>query len=186
LDGDYGWGYKGGYPDIDVWHWKAARTGSVGQVDDKYWSLVDFENKDIGRFGDPKDGGGYQKNISEGLDHPPFLPVDPSVVVEGGIPKEHAREYDEETAAQYLAGSTVPGVVCEAFVGDRGNVKCQTLHRNGGWTMYIRRKLDTQSPHDIQFVPGESHPFGAAAFDHAAKRHAYSMPVFQLILEGSG
>jgi hypothetical protein len=186
LDGDYGWGYKGGVPDIDVWHWKAARTGSVGQVDDKYWSLVDFENKDVGRHGDPKDGGGYEKNVSEDLTHPPFLPRGPEVVVQGAIPAATATEYNDETAALYPPGSTVPGVVTAAFEGDRGNVTCQTEHRDDRWTLYIRRKLDTQSPHDVKFVPGESHPFGAAAFDHAGKRHTYSMPVFHLeLVDGS-
>ena len=30
---------------------------------------------------------------------------------------------------------------------------------------------------------GGVYPFGCAAFDHAGKRHAYSMPVFRLVVQ---
>jgi len=99
VHGDFGWGYKGAARWIDVWHWKAARTDSVGQVDDKYWVWVDFDNKDIGRHGGPKAGGGYAKNLSEEKDHPPYLPETLDAVVKGSIPNEKAVEHTPERAA---------------------------------------------------------------------------------------
>lgn len=183
VDGAYGWGYKGGQPDIDVWHWKAARTGSTGQVDDKYWSAVDLAAKHIGRMSDAKDGGGYVKNISEDGAQPLYLPDDWKNVFQGAIPKSHAVEYDPERDKDIPVGTRLPGVVSEAFQGDRGDVSCQSVYSNQQWTLYIRRKLDTGNEHDVQFVPGEAYAFGCAAFDHTGKRHARSMPVLHLVLE---
>ena len=183
VDGKYGWGYKGGQPDIDVWHWKGARTGSVGQVDDKYWSKVDLSAKEIGRIGDPKDGGGYVKNITEDGSQPLYLPDDWGNVFQGSIPDEHKVDFDPQRGEDIAVGTKLPGVISSAFRGDRGNVSCQSVYSDDRWTFFIRRKLDTGSEHDVRFVPGGTRSFGCAAFDHAAKRHARSMPVLRLVLE---
>jgi len=183
VDGDYGWGYKGGLPQVDVWHWKSARTSSVGQVDDKYWSEVDLEAKDVGRHSDHSEGGGFAKNLAEDTPHPAFLPDTPEAVHRGMIPKEHAVPYSEEAAKQIPPETIIPGLVCEPFQGDRGDVSSVSTHQNGRWTLYVRRKLDTGSEHDVKFAPGGTYSFGAAAFDCAAKRHAYSMPVLHLSVE---
>jgi len=182
LHGDYGWGYKGTRRRLDVWHWKAARTDPVGQVDDKYWDLPDFENKDVGRHGDPKQSGGYTKNRADDVDHPLFLPDSPEAVFHGSIPKAHAVEYTDEAASKIEPGTIVPGVVTEPFLGDRGNVACRSEYRDGHWTLYIRRQLDTGSEYDAQFAPGGRYAFGCAAFDHAGKRHAYALPTFHLVI----
>lgn len=183
VDGKFGCGYKGGQPDIDVWHWKAARTGSAGQVDDKYWSKVDFSAKEFGRFADPKDGGGFIKNITEDGTQPLYLPDDWSNVFHGAIPKDHAVPFDAQVASELPVGTLLPGVVSAPFQGDRGDVMCESTYGKRRWTLYMRRKLDTGSEHDVRFVPGCTHPFGCAAFDHAGKRHARSVPVLRLVLE---
>ena len=183
VDQEYGWGYKGSSRMIDVWHWKAARTGPAGQVDDKYWSEADFTNKDVGRHGDPKDGGGYVKNRSDDTDHPLFLPDSSDAVFHGSFPKEHAVRYTEEAGEAIDAGTIVPGVATDRFLGDRGNVSCESDYRDGRWTLYIRRALNTGSTYDVQFVPGGRYAFGCGAFDHAGKRHAYALPTFHLVLE---
>lgn len=182
LHGDYGWGYKGSTRLLDVWHWKSARTGPTGQVDDKYWSVVDFDSEDIGRHGDPKDGGGYVKNRSDDKNHPLFLPDSPAAVFQGSIPKEHAVEYTAAAGAAVKTDETIPGVVTDAFLGDRGNVDCKSQYQNGRWTLFMRRKLDTGSRYDVQFAPGDRYAFGCAAFDHSGKRHAYALPTFHLVL----
>ena len=183
LHSEYGWGYKGSNYLIDVWHWKSARTGPIGQVDDKYWSVVDFENKDIGRHGDPKDGGGYVKNRSEEVDHPLFLPDSPDAVYHGSMPKERAVEYTSEAGDTVSTGTIIPGVVTDAFIGDRGDVTWSSEYTDGRWTLFIQRKLATGSEYDAQFEPGGRYAFGAAAFDHCGKRHAYALPTFHLALE---
>jgi len=183
VGGGRAYGYKGTNRTIDVWHWKATRTDPVGQVDDKYWSEVDFEAKDIGRHGDPKESGGYKKNFSEDKTHPAYLPSDMAVVRQGIIPKEHAVEYTDEAAAAIVAETIIPGIVASPAVGDRGDVLCRSHHANGRWTLYIRRKLDTGSEYDAKFVAGGLHPFACAAFDHSSKRHAYNLLTYRLVLE---
>jgi hypothetical protein len=182
LDQDFGWGYKGTTRWLDVWHWKAARTSSVGQADDKYWAQVDFDNEDIGRHGDPKQGGGYAKNRSDDQDHPQFLPESLDDVVKGSIPRDKAVEYTPEKGNAYPTDTIIPGLVTEAFLGDRGQVSCLTQYKQGHWILYLRRRLRTDSAYDVQFDPGEQYAFSCAAFDHAGKRHAYALPTFHLAL----
>lgn len=183
------YGYKGSKRLVDVWHWKSTRTDPCGQVDDKYWSEVDLAAKDVGRHGDPKESGGYEKNFSDDKPHPHFLPDGPPAVKQGIIFTDHAIAYTPEAAARIAAGTIVPGIVASPAVGDRGDVSCLSRHEDGRWKLYIRRRLDTGHrlddgrPSDVTFIPGRAQPFGCAAFDHSSKRHAYHMPVYRLVLE---
>lgn len=170
---------------IDVWHWKATRTDPAGQADDKHWSHPKSETALSGRYGDPKDGGGYKKNESPDQPNPKFLPDELSAVRLGAIPEEHAVEYTEEKAAEIRPGTTIPGMISSPFMGDRGDLNCKSVHENGRWALYFRRKLDTGSEYDVRFEPGGSYAFGCAAFDHVSKRHAYSFSVFRLLIAPS-
>ncbi len=177
------YGYKGSSRIVDVWHWKATRTDPTGQVDDKYWWEVDFSAKDVGRHGDPKERGGYQKNDSEYKEHPAFLPDGPSAVRQGIIFTDRAIPYTPEAAAKIPAGTKIPGIVASPAVGDRGDIACMSRHEDGRWKLYLRRKLETGSKYDVRFLPGRAHPFGCAAFERSSKRHAYEFPVYRLVLE---
>jgi hypothetical protein len=183
LDSKFGWGYKGSKDLLDTWHWKSVRTDPVGQVDDQYCTEVDFAQKDIGRHGDPDQGGGYIVNCDPKKEHPLFLPDAPEAVVHGSFPKSRAVEYTDAAGAAIPSGTIIPGVVNSPFLGDRGDIRCQSQYRDGHWNLYMRRKLDTGSKFDTQFAPGGQFAFGCAAFDHAGKRHAYALPVFHLVLE---
>jgi len=181
--GGRAYGYKGAGRLVDVWHWKATRTDPVGQVDDKYWSEADFTAKDIGRHGDPKQSGGYEKNISEDKTHPAYLPRNSSAVKQGVILADRAVPYTNIAAGKLSVEQIVPGIVASAAVGDRGDISCVSQHEDGRWQMYLRRKLDTTHQYDVKFVPGQSYPFACAAFDCSSKRHAYEYPVYRLRLE---
>lgn len=183
----HAYGYKGFDTTIDVWHWKATRADPLSQVDDKYWSEIDLTAKDGGRHGDPCPEGGYEKNVSADGTHPAYLPATPWAIRQGGILREQALPYESEQAAEVAAemppGTIVPGIVFSPFQGDRGHVHCRSQHHDGRWEVLIRRKLDTGSEYDVTFVPGRTHSFGCAAFDHTSKRHAYGFHVFGLTLE---
>ncbi len=176
------YGYKGTPRLLDVWHWKATRTDPVGQVDDQYWSKVDFDQRNVGRLSDPREGGGYESNVSEDKTHPAWLPDALESVRDGIIPREHAVEYTPEAAAEISPGTIIPGIIASAMVGDRGDVRCVSEHRDGRWRLYIERALDTGSPYDAPFIVGEALPFTASAFDHSGKRHAYNHTVYRLLL----
>ena len=176
-------GYKGSRQIVDVWHWKAVRTDPVNQVDDKYWQGFDLSAKNVGRHGDPRDGGGYDKNISGDGTHPDYLPDDSSAVTKGAIPRAHRIKYSSEAAARISPGTIVPGAVVSPFRGDRGDVGCTSQYDGGRWRLFVRRKLDTGHRYDVRFVPGRSHPFACAAFDHSSNRHAHGHSVYHLELE---
>lgn len=183
LGGGNAYGYKASDIPVDVWHWKATRTAPVGQVDDKYWTEPDLESPTKGRHGDPKTGGGYEKNEIKEADHPAFLPEELRFMHDGMIPREHAVPYDASIAETYANGKVIAGIVASAFEGDRGDVLCQSSYHDGRWHVYICRKLDTGSPHDRAFKPGDKIPFGCAAFDCSSKRHAYELATYWLKLE---
>jgi len=183
VGGGRPYGFKGSDSIVDSWHWKSTRTDPVGQVDDKYWHRIDFKAKDGGRYGDPKEGGGYDKNSAKDGLRPAFLPDEMAACYHGIIPREHAVPYSEQEAATLPDETIIPGIVAGPFVGDRGDVLCKSQHREGRWNLWIRRKLDTGSQYDVRFVPGGSHPFGCAAFDRTSKRHAYGLMPYRLVLE---
>lgn len=182
----HAYGMKGFKTPIDVWHWKATRTDPLGQVDDKYWGELPGDGSG-GRHGDPKTGGGYQKNVSEDGEHPAFLPATPKAVKWGGVLAEQAVPYGADEARGVARampeGAIVPGIVLSPFEGNRGDVLCDTQYTDGHWELVMRRKLDTGHEHDTQFTPGKSYSFGCAAFDHSSKRHAYGFQVYNLALE---
>jgi hypothetical protein len=177
------YGYKGGPKLIDCWHWKAVRTDSVGQVDDQYWTVADFDERNVGRRNDPKDSGGYEDNGSEDGARPEFLAGTPEAAVRGAIHADEAVPYTPEAAAALPAGTIVPSIMVSAFVGDRGDVRCQANSSAGRWTLHLRRLLDTGSPNDAVFVPGDRTPFGCAAFDGTSDRHAYALPVYWMMFD---
>ena len=182
----HAYGCKGYRTVIDVWHWKATRADPVGQIDDKYWSILEPGGPG-GRHGDPKDGGGYKKNAPKEGKHPAFLPATANAVSKGGIYADQAVPYESQQAAELLAdmpeGTIVPGIIFSPFEGDRGDVQCRSTHKDGQWEVLIRRKLDTGSEYDTKFAPGRTHSFACAAFDHSSKRHAYGFDTFALTLE---
>jgi hypothetical protein len=179
------YGYKASETPFDVWHWKSSRSGAVGFVDDKYWHTADMERKDVGRYGDGGIPGPYTKNINKEHTAPLYLPKDDRYVINkgGALLREGAIEYTEELASKIPVGTLIPGVVVSPFEGDRGNVHCISTYGEGKHTLWIRRKLDTGSKDDVVFNPGESVAFAASAFDHAAKRHAYHMTTYRLLLK---
>jgi hypothetical protein len=54
---------------------------------------------------------------------------------------------------------------------DRSQVRIEARHVGSGWQLEIKRKLNTGSPDDVEFVIGESMSFGLAIFGNAAIAH---------------
>jgi hypothetical protein len=182
LGGGMPFGYKATPNKIDVWHWKSTRLDPVGQTDDKWWGERDPENKDYGRFGDPKISGGYTKNYNKDNTLPGHLPTSDDAEFMGGMLLEKTAPYSKELDDTLPVGTKIPGVVISRLEGDRGDVSSISHHEYGRWHVYFRRKLDTGSDYDRAFNVGDLIPFGCAAFDNAAKRHAYNHRIYKLKL----
>ena len=182
--GGHAYGFKSTPDLLDVWHWKATRTDPSGQVDDKYWNADGPELKNAGRHGDPKEGGGYERNWIEGEENgPAFLPGSDDAVKKGGLLRDKAIPLTSELEAKIPEGTIVPGMVVSPFEGDRGDVACRSNYQDGKWQLRMQRKLDTESGFDVIFRPGKTYSFGCAAFDRASKRHAYNAATYRLKLE---
>lgn len=145
----------------DLWHWKAARTGPVGQSDDQWvGTLEDPADMESSRHGDKKDSGGYADNLNEAKDGPAFMhstDLAAKVIKKG-----------EEVAidtAKLTSGAVVPGFVIEPAVGSRGDVTASGIHADGKWVVVLVRALDTSNGDDVTFSPPKAYPFGLAVTD---------------------
>ena len=171
---------------VDIWHWKSVRMDPMGYIDDKYWLGTDGKitiDQEF-RHGDPGKGG-HGNNRVKGVSNPIMLPASVDAIFMGAMIQSKAEIYTEEAAKKFPVGTTVPGVVLDYQVeGDRADVRCHSNYdyENNRWILRIMRKLDTGSPYDVIFKPGQEYDFAVAAFDHNANRHSLNHQVYRLNL----
>lgn len=152
----------------DNWHWKAARTNPIGQVDDKFLTgiLEDPEDIESANKGDAKDSGGYADNLA--ADGPgPAMMQDPAKEPSAGSSALLASEAVDLDASSMSAGDTVPRELLAEWTGSRGDITAEGVWADGKWTVVFQRKLDTGHDDDVQFTTGRSYPFGLSVFDNA-------------------
>lgn len=192
---------------VDVWHWKAVRSGNpiMNQIDDNYFGPP-MEPKGKGRYTggytkDPSDGGGFYMNweaYSDGIVTPTRLPKNPDLLtpfqsvdlapdasdtVDIFMAEADTVPYDPALDT-YPVGTIMPAVIIKsAFVGDRGDVSAHTGWSNGLWSMEIRRKLDTGSKYDVPFKKGAPTYLWVSAFQHAQTRHSQHLRPVTVTME---
>lgn len=166
----------------DNWHWKAARTNPVGQIDDKYLTGVLTDPKDVesANKGDAKDKGGYVDNrTADGAG--PAKMQDPSKQPSAGSANILTSEAVALDASKFKAGDKVPRELLEPWVGSRGDFEAKGVYGGGKWTVVFHRKLNTGHDDDITFVVGKTYPFGLSVFDNAGGvNHTVSSDVLTL------
>lgn len=151
---------------LDLWHWKAGRTGRYGFADDRF-----IDQK--GMHGD-LDGELFRENsqaLHETESLKPFVPGDRPVYTSDGKP------FDGRFIA---AGSTAPGYLTELPNGDRADIAAAASYADRRWTVTLRRMLKTGSPRDIDFTPGREVNFGLSImdntlYDHYASKYSESL-----------
>lgn len=165
---------------IDMWHWKAVRSNPVGQADDQYIhdNTDPKANKNWGRSGDAKTGGGYKNNVKEGL--PGFVQSDLShdatvVLAANKIP----------FTMSWKQTDRIPGIVTAAFTGSRGDLTAKGTWKDGMWILEIRRPMVTvgnkSRVQDVQFSDlSATYDFGVAIFDNSQINHVYHDGVLQM------
>ena len=183
LDGSY----------VDLWHWKASRTGPLGQSEDSHFGpavKIDPTKKryPAGYGSDPKTGG-YKDNFvkKDGKIYPKYLPKDPKATFArlGGpalTPNDshpsHYSMFIEDTVPyqpeldDYPEGTLLPSLLLESKLqGDGGDVDTVGTWSNGWWHLEFSRKFDTQQKRDVAIQDGIYLWF--AAFNHNQTRHSW-------------
>ncbi len=162
---------------VDMWHWKSVRSAPVGQVDDQYIddTTDPSVNKNWGRRGDTKTGGGYYNNAASGV----IRYQNPTT---GIVENDEYWILDSEKVPfvdTYRPGDKIAGIVVAPFTGPRGDISAQALWADGVWTVEIVRDLVTTGENsefqDVQFSDlSKSYTFGLAAFDNTQINHLFS------------
>ncbi len=161
---------------IDMWHWKSVRTNPLGQFDDQFVdSTTDPKvNKNWGRKGDHKTGGGYKNNINADKTGPAFMNQVANASNQYFVMPESKVPFVDT----FRTGDVVPGIVLSPFTGSRGDIQVKGVWRDGVWTLELKRKLVTDGEHaeiqDVQFSDlSKPYYFGVAVFDNSQINHIY-------------
>lgn len=183
-------------------------AGEPGFLDDQYFGPPTPLPEDPkerytgGYYPDPNEGGGYAYNfvkldpdkpVGETYVLPQFLPPAPIIYTnpdaatsEQGrtwwIHQAQAIPYTKE-ADTYPVGSIIPNIVISPLTGDRGDIRGKAEWRDGRWTLETRRLLDTGSPYDVAFVPGEPVYISVAIYNRTQTRHGEHITPVQVILQ---
>lgn len=154
---------------VDLWNWKAQRTGRHGFADDRY---LDPE----GMHGDTP-GEIFRENSKARVAAtiPPFAEGDAPIYDAEGL--SVGKEFRP-------AGSRAPGYLTERPIGGRGDVAAFAVWKNGRWTVTLRRSLNTGDPRDVTFVPGDPAgiAFGLSVMDNTLLEHYASTTLERIVL----
>ena len=157
---------------VDAWHWKAARGGLFGLVDDQHFAF----SEDDGREDDDGDGASKKNETADGKAPARRWKDD----------ADKNGPFNESTTAEIAAdfkpekGYTLPSNILKTPSGSRADVTCAAVHKDGFWTVVFKRKLDTGNNDDARLEAGKSVTFAVAAFDDCGekdgKQHTKTMP----------
>jgi len=155
---------------LDLWNWKAGRTGKSGFADDRYIDLQGMHGDVAGEIFNENSVLMSQKR-EQGK---PFSVNDTPVCDGEGIPiSEKYRE----------PGETAPGYLTERPVAGRADVIASALYEDGRWTVTLRRALNTNDSKDVRFSPGGSGiSFGLSLMDNTLFEHYASTTRERLVL----
>ncbi len=163
LARDAGW--------LDLWNWKADRTGSYGFADDRYLDREGMHGDLPGELYRPNSqrvGKTGDAAAAFGEGDRPLLDAEGRPVGESFLPP----------------GTTAPGYLVERPVGGRADIGARASWRDGRWTVILSRRLATGDPRDVVFVPGDESgvAFGLSLMDNTLSEHYASTVVERLVL----
>lgn len=156
---------------LDLWNWKAGRTGARGFADDRYIDEQGMHGDLAGELHRPNSRAALEAGGKEKA----FAPGDRPL-------------YDGEglaLAGRYLPpGSVAPGYLTDRPAGHRGDVRAFGQWKGGVWTVVLKRLLDTGDARDAVFVPGDESgvAFGLSLMDNTLFEHYASGAEERLVL----
>ncbi len=153
---------------VDLWNWKADRTGRFGFADDRYLTDREMLADVPGEIFRPN-------SVAAVAGKEPFA--------EGDAPL-----YDDEerpVASRFqLPGAEAPGYITDRPAAGRADIKAASVYRDGRWTVVLRRALNTGDRRDVVFLPGDEAgvAFGLSVMDNTPDQHYASTTEERLIL----
>lgn len=160
----------------DLWHWKAARTDPAGYADDTWLTVI--SEKEGGRKSDAGDGGD-KKNMTEDKSKPMYMLAPGKKLAKHGVllaaDAEEIKDY-----STFKAGDVVTFAMPKMPSGSRADIKADSRHGDGGWTVMLFRKLNTGNEDDLAFDPRKSYSFAMAVFDDSGDQDSYDSEVLTL------
>ncbi len=160
---------------VDVWHWKSARTAPTGCSDDKWWDDGSGRDGD-GRGSDAKTVGAYSDNkqeLSDGTVVPKYSgPVTDGhfiIIPVGSDAETYCIPFDTLSTT-----GTYPGYYLNANRdGSRFNdVMAESNYSGGRWTVEFKRAIDTGHDDDVAFTIGGTTSFSLAVTDNSGGSHS--------------
>jgi len=170
---------------IDMWHWKAARTNINNQMDDQFVDHARSESKEWGRHSDDKTAGGYYYNKEKGRDTPVWMNKMPTPEHTYWVREELKVPFEDKG---FKAGDIVGGHVTGPIEGPRADITAKGVHKDGHWTLEIKRKLVTNHANsqvqDVQFDNlDKAYYFGVTVFDNAQINHIHHTKSYQMVFQ---
>lgn len=153
---------------VDLWNWKADRTGRIGFVDDRYLTEKAMMPDVPGEIFHPN-------SVASLSGKEPFAEGDSPVYDVEGKP----------VAGQFrLAGARAPGYLVDRPSAGRADIRAVSIYEDGRWTVTVRRSLDTRDKRDVVFLPGDEAgvAFGLSIMDNTLDQHYASSTEERLVL----
>ena len=161
----------------DLWHWKAARSAPYRHADDGWLTVAGNPSgsyRETGRRYDTGSGGDVKNETPDGsrplyMQDPARKPSAPGfLLLEEAVP---ITDY-----SIFKAGDVVPYRLPVKPSGSRFDVKAESRHADGRWTVMLHRKLDTGQDDDVVFDVRKRFSFAIAVFDDSGARSLQGHP----------
>jgi len=164
----------------DLWHWKAVRSNPVGYLEDGYVIANPSKEPEKGRKRDAGSGTKAKNNRTKDKSKPAYM-QDPAkkASIEGSLLVAEAVKIEDHS--KFKEGDEIPGyMLTPAWKDSFGDVKTTGVWKNGKWTVFMSRKLDTQHEDDVQYNTRKKYPFGIGVLDNSGAEHSYNSEPLKL------
>lgn len=157
----------------DLWHWKAARSAPNRHADDGWLTVAGNPSgsyRETGRRYDVGSGGDIKNETKDGSR--PLYMQDPArkPSVPGFLLFEEAVPITDYTI--FKAGDVIPYRLPVKPNGSRFDVKAESRHTDGRWTVMLHRQLNTGQEDDLTFDVRKRFSFAIAVFDDSGADHS--------------
>jgi hypothetical protein len=151
----------------DLWVWESYRSDPLGFAGDYY---VDDDSRKA-----DKGSGKALKNVNKFENGPVFM-QDPGKTspIPGMLMADQKKEIGDTAITEAQAW------MLTAFSGDFAQIKAESKHADGRWTVMMQRDLQTGSDADVKLNPKKDYSFGIAVFDNSASHNSYNSPPLKL------